>query len=42
MSKVKKRAEKTAGKIAAREIPGGSFQDEPPKFSFLSRCYWRQ
>ena len=33
MSKIKRLQDKTAGKIAPREIPGGSYQDEPPKFS---------
>jgi hypothetical protein len=33
MGKIKKRDEKSAGRVAAREMPGVSFQDEPPKFS---------
>ena len=33
MSKIKKPQDKVTGKIAPREVPGGSFQDEPPKFS---------
>ena len=33
MSKIKKPQERTAGKIAPREVSGGSYQDEPPKFS---------
>lgn len=33
MSKIRKRQDRTAGKIEPREIPGGSYQDEPPKFS---------
>ena len=33
MSKIKKPQDKPAGKIAPREVPGVSYQDEPPKFS---------
>jgi len=33
MSKIKKPQDRVGGRIAPREIPGGSYQDEPPKFS---------
>ena len=33
MSKIKRPQDKAAGRIASREVPGASYQDEPPKFS---------